>query len=70
MARGAGFAHAARYDDAAKFKAELPELLNRQGPVFVTLQIEPEIGVPSGTRSALMGEQMRAVRRQLVGPED
>ncbi len=66
LARGAGFAHAARFDDAAAFKAALPDLLNRQGPVFVTLQIEPEIGVPSGTRSALMGEQMRAVRKMLT----
>jgi len=32
----------------------------------VTLQIEPEIGVPSGTRSALMGEQLRAVRTMLT----
>src|SRR3954454_3677460 len=68
MARGAGFAHAARFDDASKFKAALPELLNRRGPVFVTLQIEPEIGVPSGTRSALMGEQMKALRKQFVDP--
>jgi sulfopyruvate decarboxylase subunit beta len=66
LARGAGFAHAARFDDAAAFRAALPDLLNRQGPVFVTLQIEPEIGVPSGTRSALMGEQLRAVRTMLT----
>src|SRR3982751_3970312 len=66
LARGAGFAHAARFDDAAAFKAALPGLLSRRGPVFVTLQIGPEVGVPSGTRSALMGEQMRAVRKQLV----
>src|SRR6266496_5821299 len=69
MARGAGFAHAARFDDASTFKAALPELLDRRGPVFVTLQIEPEVGVPSGTRSALMGDQMRAVRKHLVETE-
>jgi thiamine pyrophosphate-dependent acetolactate synthase large subunit-like protein len=66
LARGAGFAHAARFDDAAAFKAALPDLLNRRGPVFVTLQIGHEIGVPSGTRSALMGDQMRAVRQHLM----
>src|SRR3954470_18290818 len=66
LARGAGFAHAARFDDASQFKAALPELLNRRGPVFVTLQIGHEVGVPSGTRSALMGDQMRAVREQFV----
>ena len=69
MARGAGFAHAARYDDAATFKADLPGLLERRGPVFVTLQIEHEIGVPSGTRSAMMGEQLRALRKQFVPDE-
>ena len=69
IARGAGFAHAARFDDASTFKAALPDLLNRRGPVFVTLQIDPEVGVPSGTRSAMMGDQMRAVRKQLVGTE-
>jgi len=66
MARGAGFAHAARYDDAATFKADLPGLLERQGPVFVTLQIEFEVGVPSGTRSAMMGEQLERLRKHLA----
>src|SRR5215213_1011662 len=32
LARGAGFAYAARFDDAAAFKAALPDLLSRQGP--------------------------------------
>ena len=70
MARGAGFAHAARYDDAAAFKADLPGLLERRGPVFVTLQIEHEVGVPSGTRSAMMGDQLEALRKQLAEAED
>jgi sulfopyruvate decarboxylase subunit beta len=69
LARGAGFAHAARFDDASEFRAALPDLLERRGPVFVTLQIGHEVGVPSGTRSALMGEQMKAVRKHLVGAE-
>ena len=69
MARGAGVAHAARYDDAAKFKADLPGLLERRGPVFVTLQIEHEVGVPSGTRSAMMGDQLEALRKQLADAE-
>ena len=69
MARGAGFAHAARYDDAATFKADLPGLLERRGPVFVTLQLGHEVGVPSGTRSAMMGEQLERLRKQLAGAE-
>jgi sulfopyruvate decarboxylase subunit beta len=66
LARGAGFAHAARYDDAAEFRAALPGLLERRGPVFVTLQIGFEVGVPSGTPSTLMGDQLAAVRKQFV----
>ncbi|MGE3271628.1 MAG: thiamine pyrophosphate-dependent enzyme [Chloroflexota bacterium] len=69
IARGAGVAHAARYDDADAFKVALPGLLDRQGPVFVTLQIGHEVGVPSGTRSSLMGEQLQAVRKQFVDAE-
>jgi phosphonopyruvate decarboxylase len=69
MARGAGFAHAARFDSASDFQAALPDLLERRGPVFVTLQIAPEVGVPSGTRGAMMGEQMQAVRKQFVETE-
>jgi sulfopyruvate decarboxylase subunit beta len=66
LARGAGFAHAARFDDAAEFQAALPALLDRQGPVFVTLQIGAEVGVPSGTPSSLMGKQMKTVRQQFA----
>jgi sulfopyruvate decarboxylase subunit beta len=69
MARGAGFAHSERFDDADAFKAALPGLLDRAGPVFVTLQIEPEVGVPSGTRSALMGVQMQAVREKFLAAD-
>jgi phosphonopyruvate decarboxylase len=69
MARAAGFALSARYDDAAKFKEDLPGLLDREGPVFVTLQIEPEAGIPSGARSAVMGEQLMAVREVLSKSE-
>ena len=70
MARGAGVAHSARYDDAAKFKADLPGLLERRGPVFVTLQIEHEVGTPSGTRGSTMGEQLATLRKQFAPGEE
>src|SRR5215831_15176209 len=44
MARGAGYAHVARYSDAATFAAELPALLERHGPVFISVMTEPEDG--------------------------
>src|SRR3954452_12995935 len=50
VAGGPACPYASRFDDAAAFKAALPDLLNRQGPIFVTLVIAPEVGVPSGTR--------------------
>src|SRR3954454_6627816 len=42
MARGAGYAHVAQYADAAQFNAELPALLRRRGPLFVSVRTEPE----------------------------
>src|ERR1051326_5100462 len=44
MARGAGYAHTAKFDDGAKFAEELPHLLSRRGPVFVSVFTEPEDG--------------------------
>src|SRR5437588_1249585 len=34
MARGAGYAYCARFDDAERFAAELPRVLELRGPVF------------------------------------
>src|SRR5919201_1470152 len=42
MARAAGYAYAAQYQDAERFNAELPALLQRRGPVFVSVRTEPE----------------------------
>src|SRR5437870_8511825 len=44
MARGAGYAHVARFADAAQFRAQLPALLGQRGPVFVSVRTEPEDG--------------------------
>src|SRR4051794_2311460 len=68
MARGAGYAHVARYADAQQFTAELPALLQRRGPVFISVRTEPEDGFlvrsSAGTRLDL---QIRAMRDRLVG---
>jgi phosphonopyruvate decarboxylase len=68
MARSAGYAHAVQFEDAGKFAAALPGLLQRHGPVFVSVRTEPEDGYlvrsSAGTR---LDQQMHALRRRLVG---
>ena len=68
MARGAGYAHVARFTEATVFAAGLPALLERHGPVFVSVMTEPEDGYlvrsSAGTRLDL---QLRALRERLVG---
>src|SRR5262249_53411896 len=61
MARGAGYAQVAQFDDARGFDSELAALLGQRGPVFVSVRTEPENGYlarsSSGTRLDL---QMKA----------
>jgi sulfopyruvate decarboxylase subunit beta len=69
MARGAGYAHVAQYDNAAQFAKDLRGLLAQRGPVFVSVRTEPEDGYlvrsSAGTRLDL---QMKALRERLVAP--
>jgi len=68
MARAAGYAHTAEFDDAGTFVTALPQLLQRSGPVFVSVRTVPEDGYlvrsSSGTK---MDQQMHALRKRLVG---
>ena len=68
LARGAGYAHVLRYQDPAQFSAELESVLQRRGPVFISVQTQPEDGFKvrssSGTRLDL---QMHALRERLLG---
>src|ERR1044071_7670275 len=65
MARGAGYAHVARYAGAEQFRMELRGLLQRRGPVFVSVRTEPEDGFlvrsSAGTR---LDKQIRALRER------
>src|SRR5919199_2093770 len=67
MARGAGYASVAQFDQADAFAAALPELLRRTGPVFVSVRTEPEDGFKvrssAGTR---LDVQMQALRDRLA----
>ena len=68
MARAAGYAHSLRFDVAHDFAAQLPDLLQRRGPVFVSVRTEPEDGFlirsSAGTK---LDQQMHNLRQRLVG---
>ena len=68
LARSAGYAQVAKFADATAFASELPALLRRRGPVFISVRTEPEDGYlvrsSAGTR---LDRQMHALRERLVG---
>lgn len=68
MARAAGYAHSLRFADAQQFTTQLPEVLQRRGPVFISVRTEPEDGFlvrsSAGTR---LDRQMHNLRARLVG---
>ena len=41
MARAAGYPHVYVFDDLARFRAELPDILALRGPVFIDLKLVP-----------------------------
>jgi thiamine pyrophosphate-dependent acetolactate synthase large subunit-like protein len=67
MARAAGYAESLRFSDEQHFAAQLPHVLQRRGPVFISVRTEPEDGFlvrsSAGTRLDL---QMHNLRRRLV----
>jgi sulfopyruvate decarboxylase subunit beta len=71
MAAAAGYAVAEEFDDARAFADALPALLQRQGPVFVSVRTQPEDGFKvrssAGTR---LDVQMKALRERLIGLDE
>ena len=67
MARSAGYAQIARFEDGAEFASELPGLLQQDGPVFVCVLTPAEDGFKvrssAGTR---LDVQMHTLRQRLV----
>jgi thiamine pyrophosphate-dependent acetolactate synthase large subunit-like protein len=77
MARAAGFQLVHAFEDAAAYEAALPSILARQGPVCVTVRVEPGTEVPLGRgpeqaaeylRPSL-AESVRLLRRALAAAE-
>jgi|ERR1051326_487348 phosphonopyruvate decarboxylase len=68
MARAAGYAHSLQFDSADDFSSQLASVLQRHGPVFISVRTEAEDGFlvrsSAGTR---MDQQMHNLRRRLVG---
>jgi phosphonopyruvate decarboxylase len=68
MARAAGYAHSVQFDDAGRFASALPQLLQRHGPVFVSVRTEPEDGyLVRSSAGTKLDVQMHALRKRLVG---
>jgi phosphonopyruvate decarboxylase len=68
MARAAGYAQSLRFSDAAEFAAQLPSVLQRHGPVFISVRTEPEDGfLVRSSAGTKLEQQMHALRRRLVG---
>ena len=68
MARSAGYAQALRFENAEQFAAELPNVLQRHGPVFISVQTQPEDGhLVRSSAGTKLDQQMHALRKRLVG---
>lgn len=71
IARGAGILQVHRYSDISKFKEELPQVMQEQGPVFTVLDIEPDethLSVAAfsqrvRSRDAIISQQFREALR-------
>jgi sulfopyruvate decarboxylase subunit beta len=68
MARAAGYAESLRFEDATEFAAQLPRVLQRHGPVFISVRTEPEDGfLVRSSAGTKLGQQMHNLRARLVG---
>jgi phosphonopyruvate decarboxylase len=64
LALSAGYRRAARYDDAATLRDDLPAILAAEGPSLIELTIEPEDGPPRWARVP-MAAQVQTLREEL-----
>jgi thiamine pyrophosphate-dependent acetolactate synthase large subunit-like protein len=66
IARGAGYPRAFAFDELDQFSRNLPDILNRPGPVFVALKVVPEIeNAPIGRRRRWQSRPRDQVLRDL-----
>ena len=70
MAKGAGYAATYSFDDLEEFSTSVGEIMNETGPVFVAIEINPEVqNMPIGLRerrpTRSRAETVRALREEL-----
>ena len=76
MARAAGFPRAHTFADAASYENALPSLLEGEGPICITVQVEPGTEPPLGRGAGeaakylrpSLAESARLLRHALAGP--
>ena len=66
LARGAGYASAESFDDIGVLRERLSGVLDRQGPVMLALEIDPEYDREVGPRLR-PDQQVAVMRTQLTG---
>jgi phosphonopyruvate decarboxylase len=67
MARAAGYVHSLHFEAADDFAAKLPEVLQRHGPVFISVRTEPEDGfLVRSSAGTKLDQQMHNLRARLV----
>ena len=64
MARGAGWPIVAQHDDLDTFRAELPRILNANGPVFTSLKVRPGESTGPADYAHIHGAPARAAFRE------
>lgn len=67
IARGSGFAAAPVYDDIARWRAELPQVLRGRGPTFCVLSVAPVPGAVGPRSPGPAPARAAAFMRALAG---
>ena len=70
IAKGAGYANAYSFEDLEEFSTTLEEIMNQDGPVFVSIKVKPEVeNLPIGLRerkvSRSRDQTISALRKDL-----
>lgn len=65
MARAAGYPHAFSFRELNHFKAEVGRILKLEGPVFISLHVEPGVSFPRNYEKVHSAKARAAFRRAL-----
>ena len=70
IAKGAGYANTYSFEDLEEFSTTLEEIMNQDGPVFVSIKVKPEVeNLPIGLRerkvSRSRDQTISALRKDL-----